>query len=87
MNVCMYVYIPLNHCLCYSYEADQDVIATAKQLAVENGVTLTFTTDPRVAVTGAHVVVTDTWVSMGQEEEAKKRKNDFAGLKYKTYYL
>eukprot|EP01036_Dinobryon_divergens_P034107 gene34107-44070_t len=61
------------------YDADEDVIATAKQLAIENGVTLTLTTDPRVAVTGAHVVVTDTWVSMGQEEEAKKRKLDFAG--------
>ena len=67
-------------CLSFNrYDADEDVIATAKQLAIENGVTLTLTTDPRVAVTGAHVVVTDTWVSMGQEEEAKKRKLDFAG--------
>lgn len=31
------------------------------------------------AVTGAHVVATDTWVSMGQEEEAAKRIKDYEG--------
>jgi ornithine carbamoyltransferase len=42
-------------------------------------VKLLLTTDPKESVKGAHVVVTDTWISMGQEEEAKKRKLDFAG--------
>lgn len=31
------------------------------------------------AVAGAHVVATDTWVSMGQEEEAAKRIKDYEG--------
>ena len=61
------------------YDADKGVLATAKQLASGNGVTLDIGTDPKKAVTGAHVVVTDTWVSMGQEEDAKKKKQDFAG--------
>jgi ornithine carbamoyltransferase len=61
------------------YDADADVVATAKKIAAENDVQLTFTTDPMEAVTGSNVVVTDTWVSMGQEEEGKKRKLDFAG--------
>lgn len=35
---------------------------------------------PEEAVKGADVLVTDTWVSMGQEEEAAKRLRDFAGF-------
>ncbi|XP_068125976.1 ornithine transcarbamylase, mitochondrial isoform X2 [Hyperolius riggenbachi] len=37
------------------------------------------TNDPLEAATGANVLVTDTWVSMGQEEEKKKRLLDFKG--------
>jgi ornithine carbamoyltransferase len=35
--------------------------------------------DPRAAVDGADLVVTDTWISMGQEEEKTRREADFAG--------
>ena len=38
-----------------------------------------FTNDPLEAVAGADVIVTDTWVSMGQEEEKQQRLKDFAG--------
>ena len=38
------------------------------------------TTDPNQAVLGANVIATDTWISMGMEEEAEKRKADFAGF-------
>lgn len=34
--------------------------------------------DPKAAVDGAHLVVTDVWASMGQEEEQAKREKDFA---------
>ena len=61
------------------YKPDADIVAQAQELAAERGLTLTLTEDPVKSVTGAHVVVTDTWISMGQEEEAKKRKVDFAG--------
>lgn len=61
------------------YECDADVMETAKQLAVENGVSLTFTTDPMVASKGADVISTDTWVSMGEESQAAQKKKDFAG--------
>ena len=37
-------------------------------------------TDPTVAVKDAEVVYTDTWTSMGQEEEKEKRVKDFAGF-------
>jgi ornithine carbamoyltransferase len=41
--------------------------------------TITVTTDPKVAVRGAHVVNTDVWASMGQEEEQEKRVRAFKG--------
>ncbi len=37
------------------------------------------TRDPRAAVEGADLVVTDTWISMGQEEEKAAREQAFAG--------
>ncbi|KAK7061965.1 Ornighine carbamoyltransferase [Favolaschia claudopus] len=37
-------------------------------------------TDPKEAVQGADVVVTDTWISMGQEAEAAQRYQDFQGF-------
>ena len=41
---------------------------------------LTETTVPEEAVKGADILVTDTWVSMGQEEETAKRLKAFAGF-------
>ncbi|PVU92121.1 hypothetical protein BB561_004031 [Smittium simulii] len=37
------------------------------------------TTSPAIAISGANVIITDTWISMGQEEEKKQRLLDFAG--------
>lgn len=46
---------------------------------LQYGTVVNHTTDPREACAGAHVIVTDTWVSMGQEDEAKQRLKDFEG--------
>ncbi len=61
------------------YECDAEVVADALEIAKRNGATLLFTDDPKEAVTGADVVTTDTWVSMGDEAEKEKRLKDFAG--------
>jgi len=39
----------------------------------------TLTTCPKEASTGADVIITDVWASMGQEEETEKRQKAFAG--------
>lgn len=50
------------------YEADEGFVAAAR----EKGVTITLTGDAGAAADGADVLVTDTWVSMGQENAASK---------------
>ncbi|WP_442891857.1 ornithine carbamoyltransferase [Aggregatilinea sp.] len=58
------------------YQLGPDVIARAKQIA-QDGFSVEMTTDPVAAVEGADAVYTDTWTSMGQEEELEKRKQIF----------
>ncbi|WP_375543728.1 ornithine carbamoyltransferase [Micrococcus lylae] len=53
------------------------VVASAEERAAETGGSVLVTTDPAQALEGADVVVTDTWVSMGQEDEAHERKELF----------
>lgn len=45
------------------------------------GPSVTYTTDPKAAVAGAGVVVTDVWASMGQEAEGASRQKAFEGYR------
>ena len=54
-----------------------DVVADAERIAAETGGSVTVTTSPQKAVEGAHVLATDTWVSMGQEQQTAQRERLF----------
>ncbi|MBK4347636.1 ornithine carbamoyltransferase [Lacisediminihabitans changchengi] len=60
------------------YLPKEDVVADADAIAATTGGSITIYSDPVEAVAGADVVVTDTWVSMGKEEEKAKRLVDLA---------
>lgn len=61
------------------YECDANIVNDAMTFAQESGAKITFTHDPKEAVKGSTVVTTDTWISMGQEEEKAQRLKDFDG--------
>jgi ornithine carbamoyltransferase len=59
------------------YDMDPKAIAIGQKIAAETGGKINFLRDPHQAVKGAHVIYTDTWTSMGQEAETKKREEVF----------
>jgi len=61
------------------YEVDSTILEKAQKFAEESGSKITISSDPKSAVKGATVVTTDTWVSMGQEDEKEKRVQEFDG--------
>lgn len=59
------------------YLPDAAVVAAAEQRAAQTGGSVLVTTDAAAALAGADVVATDTWVSMGQEDEKAARQDLF----------
>jgi ornithine carbamoyltransferase len=57
------------------YDPDPGILRRNQALT-----TITVHRDPREAARGAHVVNTDVWASMGQEEEQQQRERAFAGF-------
>ncbi len=56
---------------------DPRFVTAAENRAAETGATVTVTTDPQAAARGADVLVTDTWTSMGQENDGLDRVGPF----------
>ena len=59
------------------YDLNPKAVEIANEIVNETGSKLTFLRDPHEAVKGAEVIYTDTWTSMGQEEESAKREKVF----------
>lgn len=60
------------------YEPAPDITEQASALAAANGGSIMVTSDPVEGVADSHVVYTDVWTSMGQEDEASERRALFA---------
>jgi ornithine carbamoyltransferase len=66
------------------YSPDPAVVERAKSIAAATGGSISLSQQPAEAVANADVVVTDTWISMGQEAEKAKRIQEFAGFTVDT---
>ncbi|WP_201614626.1 ornithine carbamoyltransferase [Gulosibacter hominis] len=60
------------------YLPREDVVADARRIAAETGGSVLVGSDIAELTTGADIVVTDTWVSMGFEAEKQRRLEAFA---------
>ncbi len=60
-----------------AYRPDPHVLAQAEQIATRTGGSVVVTDDPAAACAAANVLATDTWVSMGQEDQAGDRAVPF----------
>jgi len=66
------------------YEVDTKILHQALDMAKNSGAVIKVFDNPKDAITNTNVVITDTWVSMGQEEEKNKRIKDFENFKIDT---
>ena len=61
------------------YLLPPETVSTIKELGAKSGGVFNINPDPAQAVSGADVIYTDVWTSMGQEAESERRLRDFAG--------
>ncbi len=59
------------------YDLPEDAVEESRKFAELSGGSVDILREPEIAAELADVIYTDTWTSMGQEEEAKKRENVF----------
>lgn len=69
------------------YEPDAACVARAREIATLTGGSVVLDQDPSRTVAGADVVVTDTWISMGKEDEAASRTATFGAWSVTTQLM
>lgn len=69
------------------FQPQQDILAAAQRRATESGGEVEVVTDAEAAVAGADVLATDTWTSMGQENDGKDRMGPFRALQVNSGLL
>ena len=79
MLACAMLGIDISYAVPEGYEPAEDVVERTKALAETHGSKVTMTHDPSEAVSGAHVVYTDVFISMG-EEHMKDKVQSFDGF-------
>jgi ornithine carbamoyltransferase len=74
-------------CAPQGFTPQEQILRDAKNRAAETGGGVELIGDPHAAVDGADVVVTDTWVSMGQEDDGLDRAAPFRPLQVNAALL
>ena len=69
------------------YSIREGILHRAQEYAAISGAEILCTEEPGLAVSGADIVYTDVWASMGQEAEAQKRRKIFAGYQVNSELL
>ena len=69
------------------FEVQESILHLARGYAIDSGAEIYCTEEPHLAVSGADVVYTDVWTSMGQEAEAEQRRQIFAGYQVSSELL
>lgn len=69
------------------YAVQDSALRLAQDYATSSGAEIFCTEEPRLAVSGADIVYTDVWTSMGQEAEAQKRRQIFAAYQVNSELL
>jgi ornithine carbamoyltransferase len=77
MHVCALLGAHFSFASPQGYEIKPAAVEIGKRLAQQSGSQIELGHDPHQAVKGAQVIYTDTWTSMGQEEEARIREQVF----------
>ena len=62
------------------YQPDPKVYRRAEEIALMTGGSIDVYTDPKFALIDSDVVATDTWISMGQEDQKEQKLAEFAGF-------
>jgi len=70
-----------------AYRPDRDILARAQAIASTTGGSADFVAGPQEAASGADVLITDTWVSMGKEQEKADRAAVFAPWQLNEHLL
>lgn len=63
-----------------NYEINSEILAFAKEKALESGAKISISNDKFEAIKDKDVVITDTWVSMGEEDEKERKIKEFEGF-------
>jgi len=69
------------------YTVQDRILHLAQGYAMDSGAEIFCTEEPRLAASGADVVYTDVWTSMGQETEAQERRRVFASYQVNSELL
>ena len=69
------------------YQLPPQILSEAQNIAEETKAIIAVTNDPAEAVTGADIIYTDVWTSMGQEEEAVERMKVFPPYQVNSHLL